>query len=174
MASSFRLILWLGALAGWHPHPAAPPDTAPRERHGAAAPDDAKKPGGAPGAKPPAPPAPSEPAPPGAKPPAKPSPNPAPPKDSKPPEEQPKDKNALTCKLLTEEQPRGGRLDVQGSGFGQTPIVRIADKATRILTRTADTISVQIARDSDGGPVTVEASGIRAPCGWLTIVGKDR
>ena len=63
---------------------------------------------------------------------------------------------------------------MQGTAFGQTPIVRIGDKVTRILTRTADTISVQIPRDSDGGPITVEASGVRAPCGWLTIIGKDR
>jgi hypothetical protein len=61
---------------------------------------------------------------------------------------------------------------VRGERFGQ--IVRIAERVTRILTRTADTISVQIPRDSDGGPVTVEARGVRTPCGWLTIVGKDR
>ena len=184
MASSFRLIvLWLGALAGGSAHPVASPDAsragAPRTL---AAPEDHKKPGETPGGKTlappaPAPPAPTPPAPPAPAPPPPPGPSapkPAPPPESKPPQAQPKGKSTSMCTLVTEEAPRGGRLDVRGTGFGQTPIVRIADKATRILTRTADTISVQIPRDSDGGPVTVEASGIRSPCGWLTIVGKDR
>lgn len=201
MTASFRLIslalvtLALGS-AYSSAHADAPPTGAPSAVPGA---DARKKAGDKSGAKPPAPPAPAPtppapatpPAPPASAspaPPAAPAPTapaaPAPPApapskhapspSAKAPQSQPKAKHATTCTVVTEEAPRGGRLDVSGSGFGQTPIVRIADKVTRILMRTADTISVQIARDSDGGPVTVEASGVRTPCGWLTIIGKDR
>jgi len=117
----------------------------------------------------PAPPRPAEkPAPP---PPAE---KPAPPKPPAKPEEPPKGTVGPTCRLPSEEGPRGGRLVIEGEGFGRTPVVRIGDRVTRILVRQAKTISVQIPADSDGGPVTVEAEGVRAACGWLTIVGKDR
>ena len=93
-----------------------------------------------------------------------PSPTPAPPKGKAPP----------SCRLPSEEGPRGGRLVVEGAGFGRTPLVRIGDRVTRILSRLEHAVAVQIPADSDGGPVTLEAGGVRAACGWLTIVGKHR
>lgn len=101
-----------------------------------------------------------------------PAPKPAPKPDEPP--ATPKKKAGPSCRLPSEEGPRGGRLIVEGDGFGRTPVVRIGDRITRILSRLDRTVSVQIPADSDGGPVTVEADGVRAACGWLTIVGKDR
>lgn len=101
-------------------------------------------------------------------------PEPAPPpkggkgdKPAEPAEPQP------SCKLLTPEAPRGGMLEVQGEGFGKTPLVRIAGKVTRTIERRDDRISVQIPRDSNGGEVTVQVGKARIVCGTLTIIGKD-
>lgn len=80
---------------------------------------------------------------------------------------------ALTCKLITTEGPRGGRLEVEGDGFGKAPLVRIAGRVTRLIERTGNRISVQIPRDSDGGPVSVKAGKLEAECGTLTIIGKN-
>jgi len=85
----------------------------------------------------------------------------------------PKPKAGPTCTLRTTEAPRGGRLEVEGTGFGKSPLVRIADRVTRIIERTETTIAVQIHADSDGGEVTVQVGGQRVPCGTLTIVGKN-
>lgn len=100
-------------------------------------------------------------------------PAPTPPKKApeKPPEKPPAP--ALACKLLTKEAPRGGRVEVQGHGFGRTPLVRIADRVVRILERSGDKIAAQIPRDSSGGPVSVQAGEHRAQCGTLTIIGTD-
>jgi len=87
------------------------------------------------------------------------------------PEEKPK--AAPTCTLLTTEAPRGGRLEVEGTDFGKAPLVRIANRVTRIIERTETTIAVQIHKDSDGGEVTVQVGKARIPCGTLTIIGKD-
>jgi len=85
-----------------------------------------------------------------------------------------KDKPAdVSCKLLTEESPRGGQIDIQGDRFGQTPLVRIGERVARMISRTKTELSVQVHRDSDGGPVTVQVGKTRAVCGWLTIIGKD-
>jgi hypothetical protein len=80
---------------------------------------------------------------------------------------------ALTCKLLTAEGPRGGRLEVEGEGFGKAPLVRIAGRVTRMIERTETRISVQIHRDSNGGAVSVKSGKLEAECGTLTIIGKD-
>ena len=80
---------------------------------------------------------------------------------------------ALTCTLLTTEAPRGGRLEVEGSGFGKAPLVRIAGRVTRMIERTETKIAVQIHIDSDGGAVTVKSGGLEAQCGTLTIIGKN-
>jgi hypothetical protein len=97
------------------------------------------------------------------------------------PSPRPKDKPSApiavaepSCKLENTESPRGGRLDVTGSGFGQAPVVRIAGKVARLLERQPEHLSVQVARDSDGGEVTVQAGGKTVSCGTLTIIGKDR
>ena len=171
MLMSIRLmVLWLGALAGTpYMHGASVPTAArtgaPTE-NAIGAPDGDKKPGAPPpGDKAPAPPPP-------APPPPAPPPSPLPPAPSPP--KPPRSPTELSCTLVTQEAPRGGRLEVEGANFGQTPVVRIADKVTRILSRTATTIAVQIARDSDGGPVTVQSGSAKAICGWLTIIGKDR
>ena len=79
----------------------------------------------------------------------------------------------MTCTLLTTEAPRGGRLEVQGSGFGKAPLVRIGGRVTRMIERTETKIAVQIHADSDGGPVTVHAGKVKAECGTLTITGKN-
>lgn len=79
-----------------------------------------------------------------------------------------------SCKLAEPEVPRGGRLDVTGERFGQAPVVRIAGKPARILERRENRISVQVAADSNGGAVTVQADGKTAECGTLVIIGKDR
>jgi hypothetical protein len=79
-----------------------------------------------------------------------------------------------TCSLEEPEQPRGGRLDVLGSGFGQAPVVRIAAKPARMLERRNDRISVQVPADSDGGAVTLQSDGHSASCGNLVIIGKNR
>ena len=85
----------------------------------------------------------------------------------------PRPKAGPTCSLLTEEAPRGGRLEVQGSDWGKSPLVRIADRVTRIIERTETTIAVQIHADSNGGQVTVQVGAQRIACGTLTIVGKN-
>jgi hypothetical protein len=96
----------------------------------------------------------------------------APPAEKAPSKEAPK-KPELSCKLLTTEAPRGGRLEVEGQAFGKTPVVRIAGRVTRTIERSATSIAVQIHRDSDGGKVTVKAGGVEVECGTLTIIGKD-
>lgn len=92
-----------------------------------------------------------------------------------PPEKpaEPKPKAGPTCTLRTTEAPRGGRLEVEGTGFGKSPLVRIADRVTRIIERTETTIAVQIHADSNGGEITVQVGNQRVPCGTLTIVGKN-
>jgi hypothetical protein len=84
-----------------------------------------------------------------------------------------KPKAGPTCTLRTTEAPRGGRLEVEGTGFGKSPLVRIADRVTRIIERTETTIAVQIHADSNGGEVTIQIGGQRIACGTLTIVGKN-
>jgi hypothetical protein len=79
----------------------------------------------------------------------------------------------LTCTLLTTEAPRGGRLEVEGEGFGQTPVVRVDGKVTRTIDRTEKTIAVQIPADSNGGAVSVTSGKQQAQCGVLTIIGRD-
>jgi hypothetical protein len=79
-----------------------------------------------------------------------------------------------TCSLAEAEQPRGGRLDVLGNGFGQAPVVRIAAKPARMLERRSDRISVQVPPDSDGGPVTLQSEAHTTKCGTLVIIGKNR
>lgn len=78
-----------------------------------------------------------------------------------------------SCTLLTREGPRGGRLEVEGQGFGKAPLVRIGGKVTRMIERTETRIAVQIPRDSDGGPVTVKIAALEIECGALTIIGKN-
>jgi hypothetical protein len=77
------------------------------------------------------------------------------------------------CKLITPEAPRGGRLEVEGEGFGKTPIVRIGGRVARTLERTPQRIAVQIAADSNGGPVTVAVDGKEIQCGVLLIIGRN-
>jgi hypothetical protein len=86
---------------------------------------------------------------------------------------EPKPKAGPTCSLRTTEAPRGGRLEVEGTLFGKSPLVRIADRVTRIIERTETSLAVQIHADSNGGEVTVQIGGLRVPCGTLTIVGKN-
>jgi hypothetical protein len=81
---------------------------------------------------------------------------------------------APICSLEEPEQPRGGRLDVLGSGFGQAPVVRVAQKPVRMLERRSDRISVQVPVDSDGGAVTLQNEGRTSSCGKLVIIGKNR
>ena len=92
-----------------------------------------------------------------------------------PPEKpaEPRPKAGPTCTLRTTEAPRGGRLEVEGAGFGKSPLVRIADRVTRIIERTETTLAVQIHADSNGGEVTVQVGGQRVACGTLTIIGKN-
>jgi hypothetical protein len=78
------------------------------------------------------------------------------------------------CSLVESEIPRGGRLDIAGENLGQAPVVRIAGKPARILERRDDRISVQVAADSEGGPVTVQTGGKTVECGTLVIIGKNR
>lgn len=89
------------------------------------------------------------------------------------PEKKPAPKPALTCKLLTLEAPRGGRLEVEGEGFGKAPLVHIAGRVTRIIERAGNRIAVQIHADSNGGAVTVKANKQEATCGELVIIGKN-
>src|SRR5688572_19384710 len=51
---------------------------------------------------------------------------------------------AVTCTLLTKEAPRGGRLEVQGTKLGKSPVVKIGGAVTRIIERPGDKIAVQI------------------------------
>jgi IPT/TIG domain len=95
----------------------------------------------------------------------------APPK--KKPESAPSVPAGPSCKLLTTEAPRGGRLEVEGSGFGKAPLVRIGGKVTRTIERTDNRIAVQIPANSDGGPVIVVVGKLQAACGTLTIIGRD-
>jgi len=94
---------------------------------------------------------------------------------AKPPSEQPppKPKASSSCALITTEGPRGGRLEVEGNGFGQSPLVRIGGKVCRMIERTDTRIAVQIPADSNGGPVTVKTGKAELSCGSLTIIGKD-
>ncbi len=82
-------------------------------------------------------------------------------------------KPTLVCTLVTKEAPRGGRLEVEGHGFGMAPLVRIAGRVTRTIERTETKIAVQIHRDSNGGKVTVKTGALEAECGTLTIIGKN-
>ena len=74
---------------------------------------------------------------------------------------------------MTPQAPRGGRLEVEGGEFGKTPVVRIGGRVARMLERTPQRIAVQIAADSNGGPVTVTADGKYLQCGMLIIIGRD-
>jgi hypothetical protein len=78
-----------------------------------------------------------------------------------------------SCSMADADAPRGGRLDITGERLGQAPVVRIAGKPARILERREDRISVQVAADSNGGVVTVQADGKTATCGTLNIIGKN-
>ena len=80
---------------------------------------------------------------------------------------------SATCTLLTPEGPRGGRLEVEGQGFGKAPLVQIAGKVTRMIERTETRIAVQIPADSDGGAVSVKIGPLEVACGTLTIIGKN-
>lgn len=86
----------------------------------------------------------------------------------------PSDKGGPACKVVTEEAPRGGQLEISGQHWGRTPIVRIGDTVTRMLRREKDLIAVQIPRDSNGGAVTIQVDGKKIPCGDLKIIGKNR
>jgi hypothetical protein len=90
----------------------------------------------------------------------------------KPPEKSPEP--TVTCTLLTTEAPRGGRLEVEGKGFGKSPVVKISGETTRMIERMGDRIAVQIPRKSPGGAVTVRAEGQDVTCGTLKIIGTDR
>jgi hypothetical protein len=90
-----------------------------------------------------------------------------------PPAPAPPAPTTAPCKLLTPEAPRGGRLEVEGGEFGKTPLVRIGGRVARMLERTPQRIAVQIAADSNGGPVTVAADGKDMQCGVLIIIGRD-
>jgi hypothetical protein len=79
----------------------------------------------------------------------------------------------IRCTLLTVEAPRGGRLEVQGQGFGRAPLVHIDGKVTRMIDRTESKIAVQIPANSNGGAVTVTNGKLRAECGTLVIIGRD-
>ena len=83
-----------------------------------------------------------------------------------------KGKSKLSCELLTKEAPRGGRLEVRGTAFGKSPLVRVGGKVARLIERRDDIIAVLIPRDSDGGNVTLHAGGEQATCGKLLIIGK--
>jgi hypothetical protein len=65
-------------------------------------------------------------------------------------------------------------LDVVGTGFGASPLVRVAGKPVRMIERREDRISVQVPADSNGGPVAVQAQGVVQACGTLIIIGKNR
>jgi IPT/TIG domain len=93
---------------------------------------------------------------------------------TKPPAEQPpKPAPAASCTLLTPEGPRGGRLEVEGQGFGPAPLVRIGGKVCRMIERADSRIAVQIPADSNGGPVTIKTGKTELSCGTLAIIGKD-
>ena len=79
----------------------------------------------------------------------------------------------LRCTLEPAEAPRGGRIKVQGEAFGATPLVRIAGQVAKMLHRGTNEASVQVARDSNGGEVTLTAGGKTVGCGQLTIIGKN-
>ena len=97
----------------------------------------------------------------------------APAKDKAPTDEKQKKKDGFSCTLTGSEAPRGGRIEVKGEGFGRSPIVRIGGKVARLLERGKHSISVQVARDSNGGAVTVQSGRKKAQCGVLTIIGKN-
>jgi hypothetical protein len=79
-----------------------------------------------------------------------------------------------SCTLEDREQPRGGRLDVLGSNFGLSPLVRIAGTPVRMLERRPDRVSVQVPADSNGGEITLLRDGKASVCGTLVIIGKNR
>ena len=97
----------------------------------------------------------------------------APPEKKAPPAEKKPAPPSASCTLLTPEGPRGGRLEVEGQGFGKSPLVQIAGRVTRMIERTETRIAVQIHADSDGGAVSVKVGGVEVPCGTLTIIGKN-
>ncbi|MET0390973.1 MAG: hypothetical protein ABW321_33690 [Polyangiales bacterium] len=80
----------------------------------------------------------------------------------------------VPCSLAEAEQPRGGRLEIVGQGFGTSPVVRIAGKPVRMIERRAERISIQIPTDSDGGAITLLNDGRASHCGELVIIGKNR
>jgi hypothetical protein len=79
----------------------------------------------------------------------------------------------ITCTLLTKEAPRGGRLEVEGSKLGKSPVVKIGGTVTRIIERPGDKIAVQIPTKSNGGAVIVRVDGKDIACGTLEIIGLD-
>jgi hypothetical protein len=95
------------------------------------------------------------------------------PAEKKPEDAEKRKPAAPECTLLTTDGPRGGRLEVEGRGFGKAPLVLIGGKVTRMIERTETRIAVQIPRDSDGGPVTVKVAELEIACGTLTIIGKN-
>ena len=82
--------------------------------------------------------------------------------------------NKLSCTLSVSEAPRGGKIDLRGNGFGNTPTVRIGGKVVKMLERGTSEVSVQVPADSNGGVVTIAAAGVTANCGKLEIIGKNR
>jgi hypothetical protein len=93
----------------------------------------------------------------------------------KKPEQEPRTPSASTptCRLLTPDVPRGGRLEVEGEHFGKAPLVRIAGRVTRMIERFENRIAVQVHADSDGGSVTLKAGSHEVECGTLSIIGKN-
>jgi hypothetical protein len=79
----------------------------------------------------------------------------------------------LSCELVGSEAPRGGEIKIKGDGLGQTPVIKIAGKAARIIRRHNDEINVQVSRTSNGGPVVIQANGKNATCGELRITGRN-
>jgi hypothetical protein len=164
---------WLGTPPlGTPPLGTPPTEGRPRKRPKEQAPPTPAPPGPVPVPPTPVPPAPEPPAPVPPEP-VPPTPIPPVPLPPGPVPPLPTPEGALSCRLRTPEAPRGGRLEVEGEGFGKTPVVRIDKRATRMIERTRNRIAVQISADSEGGPVTVTAAGQQAACGTLTIIGRN-